>query len=174
MSRNRKYSDAQRLQCVLDVKENHKSLCHVARQLGTDHKVIRRWVSRYDEFGVDGLSMRHNTYSGEFKLSVLTYMYENHLSLTATAAKFGIPDEGTVIRWERIYKAKGPLGLYMENRGKMKSKSKKSNQKNLQQEDLHSEVERLRAENAYLKKLRVLVEERIARESRNEQKPSMD
>jgi transposase len=42
------------------------------------------------------------------------------------------------------------------------------------EEELLAELEYLRAEVAYLKKLRVLVEERIAHESGKEPKPSKD
>jgi transposase len=48
------------------------------------------------------------------------------------------------------------------------------NQQKSTEEGLLAELEYLRAENAYLKKLKVLVEARIARESGKEPKPSKD
>ena len=41
-----------------------------------------------------------------------------------------------------------------------------------EQEDLIAEVQRLRMENEYLKKLNALVQKRIKREERNKSKPS--
>ena len=55
-----------------------------------------------------------------------------------------------------------------------KSKTKKVKLKTTPHEELLKELEYLRAENAYLKKLQALVEERIVRESGKEPKPSKD
>ena len=52
-----------------------------------------------------------------------------------------------------------------------KSKTKKVKLKTTPHEELLKELEYLRAENAYLKKLQALVEERIVRESGKEPKP---
>ena len=58
--------------------------------------------------------------------------------------------------WERIYLEEGPEGLYIERRGR-KSTGRPKKLKPEAEEDLIAEVQRLRAENAYLKKLRALV-----------------
>jgi transposase len=169
-----KYSYAKKLAVVLSVLSGQESLCSAARILGTDHKHIRRWVALYEHHGKEGLRMKSGSYSGEFKLSVLHYMEENHLSLFETSVKFGIPNDSTVLQWYRIYQSEGSAGFFRNNRGRMKKQGKKTKISgiNVGENELHRELERLRAENAYLKKLRVLVEERIVRESGNEQKPS--
>lgn len=41
--------------------------------------------------------MKHGSYTGTFKISVVEYMHDNHLSLSQTAIKFGIPQDNTVI-----------------------------------------------------------------------------
>lgn len=61
-----------------------------------------------------------------------------------------------VQQWERIYLEEGPEGLYIERRGR-KSTGRPKKLKPEVEEDLIAEVQRLRAENAYLKKLRALV-----------------
>ena len=58
--------------------------------------------------------------------------------------------------WERIYLEEGAEGLYIERRGR-KSTGRPKKLKPEAEEDLIVEVQRLRAENAYLKKLRALV-----------------
>lgn len=98
--------------------------------------------------------MKQGSYSGDFKLSVITFMHKNHLSLFETAVKFGIPRNCTVNQWNRIYTKEGASGFYRDNRGKMKksgkpksavvAKSSKSGE-----EELLAELEYLRAENTY-------------------------
>jgi len=156
------------------VTEQHQSLRSVALSLGTDHKQIRRWLALYEHHGLEGLRKRNGSYTGDFKLSVVRYMYENHLSLFETAVKFGIPNDSTVLQWNRIYLNEGPTGLFRDNRGKMKRKDKtlKSSGLHCEEIELRKELEFLRAENAFLKKVKVLVRKRIARERVSEQKPS--
>lgn len=166
-----KYSYEQKLSAVLAIIEQHEPVLSVARFLGISQTPLRRWLASYNEFGAEGLRMKPDRYSGEFKSSVISYMNDNHLSLTQTATKFSLPCVSTVSRWESIYRTKGVAGLYLENRGKMKKTVKKATKK-LQPEDLISEVERLRAENAYLKKVQTLVEKRIAYEKQSKSKPS--
>jgi transposase len=164
-----KYRYEKRLEVVQSVLSGHESLCSSARCLH-----IRRWVALYEHHGEEGLRMKSGSYGVEFKLSVIRYMEANHLSLFETSVKFGIPNDSTVLQWYRKYQAEGSAGLYRDNRGKMKKKSKQAELSDINEgeNDLRKELERLRAENAYLKKLRVLVGERIARESWNVQEPS--
>ncbi|HCD45955.1 MAG TPA: transposase, partial [Lachnoclostridium sp.] len=105
-----------------------------------------------------------------FKLKVVEYMHDNHLSIRSTAKHFNIPQHYTVSRWERIYYEEGPAALLEERRGRGSSMAKKkNNNKNTlnkeAKEDLIAEVQRLRMENDYLKKLNALVQERISREN---------
>lgn len=172
-----KYSNEKKLAVVLSVLQGEHSIYSAVSHFGVSRTLLQHWVARYERHGSAGLQMRHGSYKGDFKLSVITYMHENHLSLTQTAVEFGIPQTCTVLNWDRIYRQEGAGGLYRDNRGrkKMKGESKKLPDKELtEHEQLLRENELLRAENAYLKKLQALVEERIARESGSAQKPSKD
>jgi Transposase and inactivated derivatives len=172
MGTRRKYSYEQKLESVLDVLESGQSLYHVSKQLGADHKQVRTWVALYEHHGEKGLRICRRPYSEEFKLSVLDYMQKNSLSLFKTAVIFGIPDDGTVSNWNRKYNQLGATGLICGNKRAMGSKSKKTENSEQSREELLSELRMLRTENAYLKKLRALVQERIARENVNGLKPS--
>ncbi|MFR1288263.1 MAG: hypothetical protein ACLSCD_11705 [Subdoligranulum sp.] len=69
-------------------------------------------------------------------------------------------------RWERIYLEEGPEGLSIERRGRS-SKGRPPKQLPKQvEEDLLAEVQRLRAENDYLKNLQALVLEDERRQRR--------
>jgi transposase len=140
-----------------------------ARLLGSGYEHVRRWVKRYEAFGVEGLLLKNSSYDGQFKLNVIEYMHANHLSISETSVMFAIPADATVGKWERIYYEEGPQALFRDNRGrkKMNDKSKPSKPKldKKVEEDLIAENGRLRMENAYLKKLNALVQERIQREN---------
>ena len=95
-------------------------------------------------------------YTGEFKQMVVETMRKELLSYQETARRFEVRSDTQVKNWERIYLEEGPEGLYIERRGR-KSTGRPKKLKPEAEEDLIAEVQRLRAENAYLKKLRALV-----------------
>ena len=101
-------------------------------------------------------------YTGEFKQHVVETMRREKLSFVETARQFGIGNHSRVSHWERIYLEEGPKGLYIERRGRG-SKGRPVSLPKQTEEDLIAEVQRLRTENAYLKKLKALVleEERL-------------
>ncbi len=77
-------------------------------------------------------------------------MMHDKLSYREAARQYEIPDHKQVAKWERIYLTEGPEGLYIERRG-CGSKGRLASFPKKVEEDLLAEVQRLRAENAYLK-----------------------
>lgn len=105
-------------------------------------------------------------YTPEFKRMVVEAMEKEHLSIYATMQEFGINDHKIIERWERIYLEEGPEGLTIERRGR-RSKDRRPKQLPKEvEEDLLAEVQRLRAENDYLKNLQALVLEDERRQRR--------
>lgn len=103
-------------------------------------------------------------YTGEFKQEVIETMMREKLSYKEAARQFNVCDDKRVASWERIYLEEGPAGLYIERRGRgSKGRAGKKLRPEVE-EDLLAEVQRLRAENAYLKKLNALVAERVRQE----------
>ena len=94
-------------------------------------------------------------YTPEFKKLVIETMYQEHLSCSEVGRQFDVAKQ-RVCDWERIYLLEGPEGLYIERRGRS-SKGRPQQFSKAVEEDLLKEVQRLRAENAYLKKLQALV-----------------
>ena len=165
-----KYSNEFKLEVIKYYLEGHHSYSECMKEFNipTD-SIINKWVHKYEEFGVEGIIKElKSTYDGNFKENVVKYMHDNHLSATSTAYHFGLAGAEVVLRWERIYYEEGPQALYIERRGRPKKMSvKKSNKNNIDKnEDLLKEVQQLRMENEYLKKLNALVQERIKRENK--------
>ena len=164
MSRKRKYSNEFRVRVVQEyLSGKYGGFERLGKKYGMEHSLIRHWVHLYERHGVEGLVNTSGTYSGEFKLHVVEYMHINQMSLRETANYFCIPCHPTIAKWERIYYEEGRDALLEERRGRRNMGKKKSSKptKNVNEnEDLLAEVQRLRMENEYLKKLNALVLER--------------
>ena len=128
---------------------------------------IEKWVNLYKLHGAKGLLSRNlvgrqKGFDGEFRLKVLQYKQEHHLSCTQTAMHFCL-DVVTVCRWEKKFQKEGARGLMKKQATKGSEKrQKKQEQSELQQENkrLSEENYRLRMENDYLKKLNALIQKR--------------
>lgn len=76
---------------------------------------IEKWVNLYKLHGAKGLLSRNlvgrqKGFDGEFRLKVLQYKQEHHLSCTQTAMHFCL-DVVTVCRWEKKFQKEGARGL---------------------------------------------------------------
>ena len=103
-------------------------------------------------------------YTPEFKKLVVETIREEKLSYLETKRRFGLPHRRAAA-WERIYLEEGPEGFAVERRGRGSSGRPRKLPEEVA-EDLLAEVQRLRAENEYLKKLQALVLEDGRRQRR--------
>lgn len=160
-----KYSNEFKLEVVKYCIEGHHGFKSTADYFNIPTKItVQKWCRRYQEHGPKGLLKNSkSSYSGEFKQNVIEYMHTNHLSSFETAIHFNLANDTIVSKWECIYYEEGPQALYEEHRGRKKNMSSKPRKKKLSketEENLIAENQRLRMENAYLKKLQALVQER--------------
>lgn len=181
---NKKHPYSKRLQIVSKVLDEHYPIRTTAKLFDVNQRQVKYWVALYSRYGEEGLRMQPRYYPLEFKYKVLQDMLENQLTLQETALKYGIPSPSTILFWKRKYDKEGVSGLSKGSRIWSESMVKEddltsdrevkqeisSNEK--EKKDLLKELEFFKAENAYLKKLRALVQERIARESENGLPPS--
>ena len=119
------------------------------------------------------MSRKNAVYSGEFRLEVVEYMQEHGISAKVAARHFKI-NEDIPKRWMRTYLEEGEEALLKKRRshtpksGTSSSHTPKSGTSGSRlpkpdeeaEEDLIAEVQRLRMENEYLKKLNALVQEK--------------
>lgn len=124
-----------------------------------NESTVRKWVKVYEAMGEDGLKRRKSTktYSVQFKLDVLQYKLRTEESYQSVALKYGLHEPSIIANWMRIWREKGIDGLSKpKGRPPMskEKKPKKSDSTLTREKQLEREIELLRAENAYLKKLR--------------------
>ena len=85
-------------------------------------------------------------------------------SIFETAAIFNLPSASTLWNWHRLFETQGSAALKPKKKGRpnMKKKNQKASKKAAPTEGsiqaLQQELEELRMENAYLKKLNALVQ----------------
>jgi transposase len=138
----------------------------VAQRHDLGHSTVRKWVAFHRRHGEAGLAKKFSHYSAAFRLSVLQHMWDNHLSYVQAAAEFNIRNAGSIGQWERSYHSGGIDALNPRVRGRPKkmpdSQPPKaqlpSDDESRTREELVAEVNHLRMEVAYLKKLRALVQ----------------
>jgi len=104
-------------------------------------------------------------YTPEFKKLVVETMMAEKLSYRKTERRFGVV-RSRITAWERIYLEEGPEGFAIERRGRSRKGRLPKTLKPEVEEDLLAEVQRLRAENDYLKNLQALVLEDERRQRR--------
>ena len=95
-------------------------------------------------------------YTAEFKQRVVEAVMKERLSYQEAARVYEVDGHDRIQSWERIYLTEGPEGLAIERRGRGSTDRPKKLPKEVE-EDLLAEVQRLRAENEYLKNLQALV-----------------
>ena len=166
MSGKKKYTDEFKLKVVKEYLNGHSGGYGIlAKKYSISESPIKRWVYLYKFGGIEQLTRVSRTYSGEFKIYVVEYMHQHSMSLQQTAIHFGIQSPPTVSNWERMYYEEGKDSLLEERRGRRQNMSKpkkdQTPKKDVNEnEDLLKEVQYLRMENEYLKKLIALVQER--------------
>lgn len=169
-----KYSDQFRLTAVQAYLEGPAGLRTVALRFEVDVSLLRRWVSSFQQHGHFGLGKRGQRYTDAFKRSVLDHMRKHQLSMRQTAAHFGLGQSSQIGIWAR-QNYSGALSLPATTKKKPAAMPKKtyplkpttSDDTDKSREQLLAELEWMRMENAYLKKLKELKEE----ERRQAKKP---
>ena len=164
-----KYTFGIKLNTVLMVVHDNLSLHEVSRITGIDRSLLREWLNLYKNHGTKYLKPGINSYSYEFKLKVIDYLHSNNISYRKASGIFGIRCSTTVRNWDLIFNKHGSGGLMVKkktNAEKSDVTKKSRPKKELSDKDkLLEELEYLRMENEYLKKLNALVQIRIAREN---------
>jgi len=163
-----KYSSEFKLKIVQHYLEGKVGYMTLTQLYGVNPRYIANWVKLYEQHGTEGLAKRHTNYSVEFKLSVLKKVIEEYWSINQASAYFNIPAPSSVLSWVRLYNQGGVGALDPKPKGRrpVKRTSKdiqtllKKPINELSHEELLQRVHYVEVENAYLKKLEALAQQK--------------
>lgn len=159
-----KYSFEDKLNILLRFKEENTSQNEYAKEMGVIKAQFQYWLRLYELHGEKGLQSTYTNYTREFKLDVLNFMAHSGMSLMDTAATFMLPTFSILYEWKKKFEVGGIDALEPKKKGPpsmtndKQFKSMKQTPAEGSVEALQVEIERLRMENAYLKKLNALVQ----------------
>ena len=153
-----KYTEEFKLKLVQEHEQMHIGCRRLEKKYGVAHTSIEQWIAQYELNGKFTEPTRH--FSGEFKLKVLNYQQEHHLSDSQISLIFGITNIGTICAWRKKYITGGTEALF-KKQGRYSKMPKKSLIPNKPREEWtkDEELAYLRMENEYLKKYLALVQE---------------
>ncbi|SOC34994.1 transposase-like protein [Ureibacillus acetophenoni] len=158
-----KFTTEDKLQAVNRYLNGTESSVEIAKSIGTDNKAILKWVKQFEYNGVDAFDKQYTNYTQQYKLDVLNYMIEHGTSLNETAAIFKIAAPSTLSTWRKQFETQGLDALQSKNKGRPSMKKESMKQTNQSPaegsvEALEARIKQLEMENAYLKKLNALVQ----------------
>ena len=175
--KRKKHGYAERLK-YMHMLENGYSIGYINRNFGIDHDLLGQLWVRYQSEGPSGLLKKQNIKANyALKVQVLRDIEENHITLVAASLKYNM--SASQIRvWRKIARTYGYEALSITRsrdrppKNDMGRPRKKKPEEMTELELLQLRVKELEAENALLKKVKALVEEREARLREIGRKPS--
>ena len=164
-----KYSKEFKLECIRKYKNGEYIEYPSGIKRECFYSSLIKWIHVYDCLGEAGLDHDRSTLDIDRRLELFRRV-EAGESYCSVAFSAGITNT-LLIKWHRIYMESGINGLKSLKRGKPpmnKKRPVKKEDSDKTREELLEELEYLRAENEYLKKLDALVQERKARERKKQ------
>ena len=161
---------------AMHLMDEGKSITYIEKNLKMGRNTIKLARKRYLSGGEVALlepeySPHHDISD---KIKIVLDIEKNELPLSVAGLQYEIPP-CTLRSWMKLYKEYGETGLYRRNSTKEMRKKRQRTEAELDElEMLRKRNEYLEAENALLKKVKALVEEREARLREIGRKPSKD
>lgn len=165
-----KYNEHFKLTAIKTYLEGTDGFRKVAQYFGIDFSLLRRWVANYRTHASISPLPHSQRYSVAFKRQVVHYMRENRLSLRQTAAHFGLGQSSRIGIWEHQYYSGSPVVQMKKSAAVSKRikplKPTDTDDTQKSREQLMAELEYMRMENAVLKELKALEEEKERRRAK--------
>ena len=169
MAGNARYDVSMRLRAV-ELHEQGHGRDVIASLLDMSEGTVREWLAVYKSVGVEVLAMmgkKHATYSFETKLAAARAVVDEGMTKADAMAKFGIASTTPLKNWMKAYREGGPEALRPKPRGRPKGSASPPKELTREQE-LERRIQKLEAENAYLKKSIALKAEKRSRTARRQ------
>ena len=148
---------------VIKMHENGAGIKRIAKRLGLCKSLITLWLEQYKQHGKDGfMRLPYNCrYNFEEKCQIICEIEEKYVPLHVVSAKYRVA-RSTLRCWRQIVRRDGYEALREVKYGRKYASMGRPKKKEpvTELEKLQRENELLRAENAYLKKLKALMTER--------------
>jgi transposase len=160
-----KYTEQFKLSVIEAYESGQSGFRDVAQQHDVDEATVRQWVAAYRAHGVTGIKRKYGHYGASFKRLVLQQIESEGLSEREAAARFNIRNRSVIGLWRRQYDEGGLAALSARPRGRPKNMPKQQqpitppsspDDGTRTRQELLDELNYLRMENAYLKKLEAL------------------
>lgn len=139
---------------ALEMFQGGRGYKSVSKRLGIPEDTVRKWWQKYQSLGPSGVLSVGGTqksYPYELKLAAARAVVDEGKTEVEAMRLYGIASVSPLERWCRAYRAGGPEALRPRPKGRPKG-SRSKPRKPTREQELERRIERLEAENAYLKK----------------------
>lgn len=140
----------------------------VASLLDIPEETVRKWLDIYRSVGIEVLVLmgtKKTVYPFETKVAAVRAVVDEGMTKPEAMARFGIASPSSFKRWLKAYRDDGPEALRPKPKGRPKGAKAEPGAETREQE-LERRIQRLEAENAYLKKSMALKAEKRSRTAR--------
>ena len=140
----------------------------IAYLVGAPEGTVRKWLDTYRSVGIGALAAmgaKKKTYSFDTKVAAVRAVEDEGSTVPEAMARFGIVSSSPLRKWLKAYREGGPEALRPKPKGRPKG-AKAAPGPMTREQELERRVQKLEAENAYLKKSIALKAEKRSRTAR--------